>query len=130
MEKNHLSHNYLCSDWYQDRVDSLGQFAVGCDDGSVIVWDLGRGVTVNNIVNGSKRVSSVVFSNDGQYLLVSDEENLVHQYLLSTSELVKSFKAGKGNVKQMIMNPKTDVIAVCRYLIPFLYINFCIIVIC
>ena len=43
VEKRHLSHSYTCWDWNHGKKD-LGMFAAGTSDGSIIIWDLMRGI--------------------------------------------------------------------------------------
>lgn len=43
-EKNHLSHKIISFVYKPYENGALGPFAVGNDDGTVILWDLVRGV--------------------------------------------------------------------------------------
>lgn len=113
VEKQHLSHSYTCSVWKAGKKDNLGFFAVGASDGTVIVWDLTRGVVskVLGKINESPIPTSVAFSNDGKSLLVSSSQNDVLQYDLITGEQIHTFKAGKKGVLKMAINPRVDVVA-------------------
>ena len=117
VEKNHLSHNYVCCCWKQVKQDSLGFFAVGCSDGVVIIWDLARGVVVKTIgvSNESPVPTDLVFSIDGTSIFVSSSQNHIIQYRLVDGEQINSYKAGKRGILKLAMNSKVDVLAVARY---------------
>ena len=113
VEKQHLAHSYTCSTWRAGKKDNLGYFAVGASDGTIIVWDLTRGVVSKVIgkLNESPVPTSLAFSNDGKTLLVSSNQNDIVQYDLITGDQVHTFKAGKKGVVKMALNPRVDVVA-------------------
>jgi WD40 repeat protein len=113
VEKQHLSHTYTCSSWRAGKRDNLGYFAVGTSDGTIILWDLTRGVVSKTLgkANESPVPTSVVFSNDSKSLLVSSSQNHIVQYDLSTGEESHTFKAGKKGVLKVAVNPKVEVVA-------------------
>ena len=116
VEKNNLAHSYTCSSWKPGKKDTLGYFAAGASDGTIIVWDLTRGVVTKVLgqTNESPIPSAITFSNDGKTILVaSTSDNNVVQYDLSSGEQTNSFKAGKrGGISMIALNAKIDVIAV------------------
>ena len=114
VEKQHLAHSYTCSSWRSGKKENLGYFAVGATDGTIIVWDLTRGVVVKTFgkINESPAPTSLAFSNDSKSLLVSSAQNHVIQYDLTSGAEIRSVKAGKKGVLKMALNPKVDVIAV------------------
>jgi WD40 repeat protein len=113
VEKNHLAHQYLCFDWSQPSGSNLGLFAVGCSDGSVLIWDFARGIVISTFSNGTEPITSVAFSSDPSAVFVSNNLNYVNRYDLSASEM-KSIKIGKRKVQKLTLNPKVDVLAVAR----------------
>jgi WD40 repeat protein len=121
VEKNHLNHVYHCSQWRQDTASgkpSMGVFAVGCSDGTVVLWDFTRGVVTRSIdmaANQLPYISSVQFSNDGANLYVcSAESNYVFVYQVSDGELMRSIKVGKKGISKMSINPRVEVLAVAK----------------
>ena len=91
--------------------NNLGYFAVGASDGTVIVWELTRGVVskVFGHVNESPIPSSIAFSNDAKAIFVTSSSNSsVVQYDLSNGEQSNAFKVGKRGVNKIVMNPKGD----------------------
>ena len=117
VEKNHLSHSYHCSSWRNGKNEDLGLFAVGASDGTVIIWDLVRGVVSKVIgqVNESAVPSDIVFANDGKSLFVCSEgSSQILQYNVSDGSQLKSLKAGKKGASKMAINPKAGVLAVAR----------------
>ena len=111
VEKNNLAHSYTCSCWKAGKKDNLGYFAVGASDGTVIVWDLTRGIVskVFGQVNESPIPSSIAFSNDTNAIFVASSSNSsVVQYDLSNGEQSNEFKVGKRGINKITMNPKGD----------------------
>lgn len=113
VEKLHTSHSYTCSSWKAGKKDNLGHFAVGASDGTIIVWDLTRGVVLKTLgkPNETPVPTSIVFANDSKSLFVSSAQNQIIQYDLITGEETNSFKAGKKGVLKIAINPKVGVIA-------------------
>lgn len=97
-------------------VENLGYFAVGCSDGTIVIWDLVRGVVLTSFKAGdtNSNITSVVFASDALSVYVSDEQNFVHQYLIESGELLKSIKTGKKAVQKLALNPLVDALAVAR----------------
>jgi WD40 repeat protein len=116
VEKNHLSHSYTSSSWLHGKKEALGVFAVGSSDGTVVVFDLARGVVSKTlgIPNDTPAPTDIAFANDGQSVFVASSQHTVVQYNLATGEQLKSLKTGKKGVMKMAMNPKADVLAVAR----------------
>ncbi len=117
VDKNHLSHSFTCFNWKQDKKESLGEFVVGFSDGTIIVWDLARGVVSKTIgkVNESDSPTDIVFSNDSKSVFVSSKQNTVLKYNLKTGELEKSLKAGKKSILKLASHPTANVIAAARF---------------
>jgi U3 small nucleolar RNA-associated protein 5 len=114
VEKHHLSHEYICLSWHRGKKD-LGTLGVGCSDGTVIIWDLVRGVVTRVIgeVDKSDVPSDIAFSHDGKTLFVSSASSaLINEYSLETGELKKSWKGHKKGVQCLASNSKASVIAV------------------
>ena len=114
VEKHNLSHSYTCSSWKSGKKDNLGYFAVGASDGTVIIWDLTRGVVSKVIgrANETPVPSSIAFSNDTKSILVSSSsDSNVVQYDLSSGGQVNLYKAGKRGINKVSLNPKVDVLA-------------------
>jgi len=117
VEKKHLAHSYTCLAWHRDSAD-LGSLAVGCSDGTVILWDLARGVVTQVIgdsasSSGSANVpSDVVFSADGKSIFVASiTAPDVNEYLVKTGELAKAWKGHKKGTTRLAYNPKAPVVA-------------------
>jgi WD40 repeat protein len=96
------------------KKDNLGYFAAGASDGTVIVWDLARGVVAKVLgeANEGPVPTAVVFSNDAKTILVASSQPHVTQYNLVSGEVVETFKGGKKGALKIAMNPKVDVFAV------------------
>ena len=119
VEKNHLSHSYTCISWRHGKKDSLGLLAFGCSDGSVIIWELLRGV-VSVVIpspsqnsNGSVPVD-VEFSNDGKSLFVCYSNTTdVSQCSTKDGSIVRTLKGHKKGNTKIARNPQADVVAIC-----------------
>jgi len=115
VEKHHLGHSYTCSAWKGGKKDNLGYFAVGASDGTVVVWDLTRGVVskVLGTAHESPVPSSVVFASDAKSLLVaSSSHHSVLRYDLASGAQTAAYKMGKRGISTIALNPKADVLAV------------------
>jgi len=125
-EKQHLSHRYTSSAWgTQPLISRQGggnghkkkgeifQFAVSANDGTVILWDLARGVVsqVIGVAGESPVASDVAFTNDGGSILVAYENSLV-RYCIESGQEEGNFKVGKRGVTKISVNPQIDVVAV------------------
>ena len=119
VEKQNLAHFYTCSSWRAGKKENLGYYAVGTSDGTIIVWDLTRGVVAKILgkANESPAPTSLYFSNDSKSLLASSNQNKIVQYDLGTGEEIHSFKAGKKGVLKIAVNPKVDVVAAGGYVL-------------
>ena len=115
VEKNNLAHSYTSSSWKPGKKDNLGYFAAGTSDGTIIVWDLTRGVVTKVLgqSNESPVPSAITFSNDGKTILVASfSDNNIVQYDVSSGEQTNSFKVGKrGGLSMLALNSKIDVLA-------------------
>ena len=117
VEKNHLVHSYTCLNWCHGTTD-LGVLAVGCSDGTVVIWDLVRGV-VSQVIgsnassSGSANVpSDVSFSADGRSVyVISATSPDVSEYTTKTGEFVKVWKGHKKGIHKLAVNPKASVLA-------------------
>ena len=116
VEKNHLSHKYTSSDWLLGKKDNLGQYAIGTSDGTIILWDLARGVVSKTlgVAGTSPAPTDIKFSNDGNSLFVSSSQPHVVQYNLANGEVINTFKASKKGSLVLAVNPKVDVLAIAR----------------
>ena len=91
IEKRHLSHSYTCWSWGYGKKDSLGLFATGTSDGTVILWDLVRGVVIKEIGSADSAVASdVSISKDAKQILVSSSSlNQIIIYDIASGTVVK-----------------------------------------
>lgn len=122
-EKQHLAHTYTCSAWgsqpsssSSNNKDKLCQFAVGASDGTIILWDLARGVVskVIGVAGESPVASDIAFSKDGESILVTHEasgSSLVRYNIVNGQEQ-GTFKVGKKGSSKISVNPQIDVVAV------------------
>lgn len=123
VEKHHLSHSYTCSSWQfqaskktdkEDKIaDGYGYFAVGCNDGTVVIWDLSRGVVIKSIgISGESEVPTcITFATDGNSIYVGSNGEKIIQYTVKTGEQISSFKSGKKGCLKMSINPIANVLA-------------------
>ena len=123
VDKNHLSHACTCLAWScsgsgnSTEKSKLGFFAMGFNDGQLLVWDLSRGIVIKNIQHSSGAAPvSIVFgsssSSDSPPLYVSIGDKHVYKYNIKTGDIMKALKVGKKTVSKIALNPKLDVIAV------------------
>ena len=122
-EKQHLSHRYNSTAWgtlpFISRGGGSGGknkgeiFAVSANDGTVILWDLARGVVskVIGVAGEGPVASDVAFTNDGGSILVAYESSLV-RYCIESGQEEGNFKVGKRGVTKISVNPHLDVVAV------------------
>jgi WD40 repeat protein len=135
VEKNHLAHSYSSFAWTGsssssssssskrrnsgpgDAADEL--LAVGCSDGTVVVWNLTTGVvtTVLGTANETPAPTDLAFSNDHAHLFVSSQSSVV-QYGVKDGVLAQSLKAGKHGALKIAMNPKASVLAIAKSVSP------------
>jgi WD40 repeat protein len=96
-----------------DKIDGYGYFAVGCNDGTVVTWDLSRGVVVKSIgISGESEVPTcIAFSTDGKSIYVGSNGEKIIQYEVKTGEQISSFKSGKKGCLKISINPVANVIA-------------------
>ena len=115
VERRHLSHTYTC--WARSHASKgeLGLCAAGTSDGSIIVWDLSRGVVLKEIEVSGETPSDLAFSKDSKTLYIAASMNKIDLYDISSGELRGGLKAGKKAVSRLCLNPKADVIAVGRW---------------
>jgi WD40 repeat protein len=115
IEKNHLNHVYNCCQWRQETRNSLGVFAAGCSDGTLVIWDFTRGIVTRTIETQSQLpISGVQFSNDGASLYVSSSDNYISVYGVHDGELQRSIKVGKKGISKVALNPKVEALAVAK----------------
>lgn len=116
IEKKHLAHNYVSCAWKHGKKDDLGTLAVGCSDGTVLIWDLVRGVVANVIGSSDKgqgEVSDVVFSQDGKSIFTCcASESTINEYKVPDGSFVKSIKGHKKGTSRLAGNPKSNALAV------------------
>ena len=141
VEKNHLAHSSSCFAWSgastsgggaassssgssssAKRKSSGGSgeaagdiLAIGCSDGTIIVWNLVTGVVerVLGALNETPVPTDVALSNDGKSLFVSSAASVV-QYSVKDGTLLQTLKAGKHGALKLAMNPLADVLAIAR----------------
>ena len=118
VEKQHLNRSYSCLTWFQAEPDNLGLFAVGASDGSVIVWELLRGVVLQEFKiahDFETAVTGLVFSVDGSSLYVTSSSKYLSVYSTKTGALLSSINIGKNGISALTINPRVDIVAVGRY---------------
>ena len=113
VEPNHLNHNYTCYDWLGGKIGERDYFACGASDGTIIIWDVTRGVVAKTLgkVNGAV-ASSINFSLDRKSVYVATGENFVTSYSIQTGDQLASIKCGKKPVKRIRSNPKANIMAI------------------
>ena len=115
IEKQHLSHKYTCSAWNHGKKAELGELAVGCSDGVILIWDLARGVVARVIGDASKglaEVRDVAFSSDGKSLYACSEgESFIKIYSVADGALQRTLKGNKKGSNKLAVNPKAQAIA-------------------
>ena len=121
IEKRHLSHGYVCWAWSicNSKKDSgcggnLGLFAVGTSEGTIIIWDLMRGVVKTELGSnddGNPPPTDVVFSNDGKTIYVASQLNHINAYDIESGDIVKTIKTGKKSTSRLCHNPRANVLA-------------------
>ena len=116
VEKQHLNRSYTCRAWFQSRAENLGILAVGTSDGSVIMWDLTRGIVALEIKTTESTLTELVFSVDGSSLYVASSSKYLAVYNTKNGDLLNSIKIGKNGISSLAVNPKIDIIAVGRFL--------------
>ena len=60
VEKNHLAHTYTSFDWLGGKSGAKDLFTAGCSDGTVVVWDLTRGIVIRTIKVADKAIPTAV----------------------------------------------------------------------
>lgn len=108
VEKNHLSHSYLCSSWYQQNSHDLGYYGVGTSDGLIIIWDFTRGVVIQTIgiINQTSNINNLIFIQNGKSILVSyPTSSQINEYNIQTGELIKTYKGFKKGTLKLCKNP-------------------------
>ncbi len=115
IEKQHLSHKYTCSAWHHGKKTELGELAVGCSDGVILIWDLARGVVARVIGDASQglaEVRDVAFSSDGKSLYACSEgESFVKKICVADGALQRTLKGNKKGSNKLAVNPKAQAIA-------------------
>ena len=114
VEKNHLSHSYITSSWYQSKKDQFGLFAVAASSGTVIIWDLSRGVVTQTLNTTNESITELAFSNDGESIFISSKEPEIIQYSIKTGNIINNIKSTKKGAIKLAMNPKANVLAIAR----------------
>lgn len=114
VEKQHLAHSYLSFAWNQKNGE-LGTYAVGASDGTVLVWDLGRGVVVKTVGQPNGTIPlSMVYSSDGDRLYVGSTTSSIVAYDVESGNQISELQAGKKGPIIVRKNPVDDVIAAAR----------------
>lgn len=104
VEKQHLSHSYLCFSWSEKK--ELGLAAVGTSDGLVIIWDLARGVVARTIRrNESSSPTDLKFSMDLQSIFCSSSGNEITEYEVKTGEVKRVLKGFKKGTQKLAVGP-------------------------
>ena len=121
IEKRHLAHGYTCRAWSLSNgkkdagtSGNLGLFAVGTSEGTIIIWDLMRGVVKKELSSseqGNPSPTDIVFSNDAKSIYVASQLNHIKVYDIESGEIIRSLKTGKKSVGKLCHNPRADVLA-------------------
>lgn len=123
VERHHLSHSYVCSAWGQSSAEDVGQFAVGCSDGTIVVWDFVRGVSKTiGKANELPVPTDIEFSRDLKSILVSSNMSQIIEYDIKSGTNKRQFKTSKKGSQRICLNPSVDAIATVRFVSTYLLI--------
>ncbi|KAJ1424550.1 hypothetical protein B484DRAFT_449492 [Ochromonadaceae sp. CCMP2298] len=128
VDRNHLSHSPTCSAWGPLPTAKEGEkkgpslLAVGFDDGTVVIFDLAKGLAAATLGTvGDSAPSDLCFARDGSSLFVcSKHAPTITQYTSTAttkswlSATMVTLKSGsKKGLNRLAMNPRVDALAVC-----------------
>jgi U3 small nucleolar RNA-associated protein 5 len=108
IEKNHLTHSYLCSAWGQTNPNDLGLYGIGTSDGLILIWDFTRGVVSQTIgiKNETSIINNILFTNNLKSILVTyPSSSQINEYSVETGDLIRTFKGFKKGTSKIIKNP-------------------------
>jgi U3 small nucleolar RNA-associated protein 5 len=100
---------------------ALGYFAVGTTSGTVVIFDLERGIVRTTIKITDPTSSSsdvpvindIIFSNDAKSIYVATNSSTIQKIDWSTGSVESTRKAGKKDVIKLDRNPKLDGTVLC-----------------
>ena len=112
-DRKHLDATYTCLAWGQEANAGLGRIALGSALGSVLVWDLARGVVIQTIALGTNSApTDLCFSKDLSTLLISSNLSDIVEYSIKTGQLVNSYKGSKKGASALSVSPSSNSFAV------------------
>lgn len=124
VEKNHLLHTYVCSAWRQSTEVELGLFAVGASDGSIVIWDLSRGIALSTIsTSKDSPASGIAFAVDGQSIYASSNSSEIIEYDIKSGLKKSGLMTGMKSCLRICISPVADILAVSRMSIRLLDIK-------
>jgi len=97
---------------------SVGKAAVGTSAGSIIIWDLQRGVILNKLgVDTSQDgesfgISSISFSSAGSTVFTSSREKYILEWDVETGEQKRKLKGLKHGASKICMHPLGSYLAI------------------
>jgi U3 small nucleolar RNA-associated protein 5 len=117
VEKNHLANKYTCMSWGGAQKSSSSgatMLAAGTESGHIIVWDLNRGVVVQDVVAASHAIADLTFSVDCKtvYYVTTAGDVVMRQDISSKGGVREEVKMDTsvmgGSVSKLSVNPKLD----------------------
>lgn len=114
-----MSHSYTCFAWGQDvetkGAGVLGFCAVGTSDGTIVVWDLTRGVVVRTIgtPGSSPAPTDIRFSHDLESIFACSSDSSIYEYSIKTGETKQALKGFKKGALRLAVNQKVLAVARC-----------------
>ena len=79
--------------------------AIGYDDGSVRVWDIGNGQVVKELIGHTFWVSSIAFSPDGQWVLAASRDKTARIWETTTGRRIAEFRGHTGLLNTANFSP-------------------------
>jgi len=108
VRNSHLTVRATCVAWH-DHVGGPTLLAVGCDNGSILVWDVARGELAHELKGHAQPVLDVLFESSsggtGDTLYSSSADRQVCSWSATTGALLNSAKAGKVAVHRLALAP-------------------------
>ena len=126
MEKDYLQSEYTCYTHSSSKDSNTNSnkelFAVGCANGSIIIWDIARGVVISALNSsstpsnnssssgGTKRSKDsytvpldIVISTDQKRLFVCDGSDLIREYDIMKAKLITTTKRNQKTILTYVM---------------------------
>ncbi len=91
--------------WSADASPDSKEFAIGCWDNTVKVYEFGCGYMRLDIKNGDKWVYSVKWSPDGKYILSGDEGGVLRLWNASDGKLNSAYQAHTSSIEDIRFSP-------------------------